>query len=423
MNRNGSLSRVGYSLLLLLCFLVPLGELTKLNVSALSGGGIAMLGPTTVLALSIIAIGVLSGQMFKVLGRNRLLFLPYIYAAVAIFASFLLSDFMATYGIYHGLFLVLYYSVALSVVSLMSSRSQVLVVLLVLMFSGTLMTALAVIDHHGIVDIPRVNERSFSIEAEDQGVRVKTLSGPFRSRSEYAAHICLILPISFVFALSKGCGIVFRSTAFACFLVMFYGVLIAGSRGLYLALMVFVPYVVLFIAPSRRVVNLFLAAVLFCSLIFLFSVFKPETFIAIASRFSSLSFDSIRYVDYDMIRIHAFTQTLSELLYRPWGVGITQVYIWGRYWDAHNVFTEFLRGAGVIGLLLGYFFFFPLVKRALRPRDIQVEVLLVASFLSFLAYNMAHSFWQTNVLWVCFGLYVAVISNPERPSISGKTLF
>ncbi|MAV39391.1 MAG: hypothetical protein CML12_02260 [Puniceicoccaceae bacterium] len=303
-------------------------------------------------------------------------------------------------------------SLMLYLIILNLSQKEMLNLVLSAALGMALMLFLSLIDYFGIYNIPLVNERSFSVKVEDQGLRIKTLSGPFRSRSEMSAFLSVILPVSFGYLFMPGTKKIPRFLICIALVMGIFCVIVGGSRTMYLALIGSFFYVAWNAIRKRYFGKIVIFIPFLIAGIAVILIRNTDYLFLFISRFGEMSYEKVFYSDGDMIRWYALVETAKELVFKPWGLGFTQFKYFGRFWDVHSIFTEFIRASGIIGIILLSLFGIKVFKKHVYASKRSPFVFVFFSgFIGFLIYNIGHSYWQVSVLWLFMGCYFIEVFN------------
>lgn len=411
------MQRIGFYLTCLLMFLVPLGYLTRPHqwgeTSSQAGRGV-----TTGVAILIIIVSLGSGRLFQALLQHMRFLALLLFGLLALVACLQVAPTDRGDAVSVAVQLVAYTLLCLSIISFDLTRPQMFWILRILSFSGVLMCFLALIDYFQIVSIPTMNDLYSVIKNEQEKTRIKSLSGPFRSRTEFAAHVAFILPVLVCASLEKSIPLAKRAPILIGAGIVGIACVVSGSRGLYLGIAASFFYIVLFNGQKKLFSYAIRLALIGGIATVGFAKWKPEIFAIIVHRVSTINPDQIQSSAADSVRLEAFKATVEGLMRRPYGYGFTQVYLvdYLRSFDAHSVYTEILRAAGPLGVVLVLFWAYPVLRRMVGPDDAALQLPIFGGIVSFAVYGLTHSPWSTNILWVMMGLAFLSLDKVRAPA-------
>lgn len=401
-----------------LCFMAPLGALSRFwstSEASVEAGLNLIPGPTTVIIVLMVAYGFLCQSVPRLIFRQKVWVLFFAFVGVTVFAAVFQLD--AMNGCIRSAMFSVYALLMLFIVNLGLNERQMLNAVLCAACGMLLMLSLSIIDYYNIANVPLVNLRSFSlsIEGAGEGVSMRSLSGPFRSRSELSAFLSVLIPPCLGCALLNGVSWWKRLIFIAAVGVGAFAVLVSASRAMYLALAVSLAYILFcFLKGGRhagRIVFISMLGVVAGGLVLLLN---RDYYLMMVGRLSDLSIEHISYAEGDMVRLYALEETLKEMVTKPWGMGFTQVVLMGRSWDVHSIFTEFIRAGGVIGMFIIVAFVVGVRKMARQAEANHLRFIFFSALVGCLVYNIAHSYWQVSVLWVLMGFYFTLLSRRRR---------
>ena len=160
-------------------------------------------------------------------------------------------------------------------------------------------------------------------------------------------------------------------------------------------------------------VLIFTIAGFFISLVLVFVY--SDIWIRFSSQLKTLMPQNLTARETDMGRFTLWRIALRHVLTRPFGVGFGSVQVSPGYFKTvHNVVVDLVHAGGVLALpflyVLGRRFFS--LSELMRANATQVPFYGV--MLSFFIYNLTHSQWGTNLLWLLMGLLIAVCRPANR---------
>lgn len=410
------LRRVSIYLLYILAFLAPLGALSRALTATsdiVSRGIFILPGPTTLIIVFLVAYGFISNAIPAYLNRVRIWVYPFIFTTIALAAGLFHPDYLN--ASIRSLMFMVYMLLMIYLIILNIQPKEMMNLILFASLGMTLMLFLSLIDYFGILNIPLINERSLSLSVEERGLRIKTLSGPFRSRSEMSAFLSVILPVSFGYLFLPGAKKIIRIVLSFALIMGIFSVVVGGSRAMYLALFGSFGYIIWNAIRSRQLGKITIFIPFVIGGIIAILIRNTDYLFLFFSRLGDISFEKIVYSEGDMIRWYAFVDTMKDLMIRPWGLGFTQFMKFGRYWDVHSVYTEFIRASGFIGIILLSIFSFKIFKKHLiYCKRSPFAYVFFSGFIGFLIYNIGHSYWQVSTLWIFMGCYFIELLNREN---------
>lgn len=401
-NSNMRLNRIIFYLILTISALAGTGNLLSRETE-----GFAMIGLTTFLSLLLIALCVLNLSRLIAFKEEKFLVISLAFGLYCMFTGLL--AYAPVPAAFRAFMFMLYALIMYGVYSSRLHEGQVKLLFLCagLGMSGVVLISLA--DFYGYVYIQGVNEISRSITAMDADYLLEagSLSGPFRSRTEFVTYISLIFPAALWFAIRPKSGVLYRLAFILTTGVLFMGAIAAGSRGFYLsvaAVLAFYGYLTVRSFDFRFIAWSIAGAILSLGLVFFL---KEDMFVRFLAQLKTLAPDEVMIHQGDSLRFQIWKAALLDVLYFPIGRGIGRVQAYpGVYLDSHNIFIEWIHAAGVVGV--GYVCYFCLriwgSIKLVRYNPILIP--LAASICSFFIFNMTHSQWGTGLFWIYMGLFL-----------------
>ena len=400
-------------LLYSLVFLAPLGALSRALTATpdmIKKGIFILPGPTTIIAVICVGYGLFSRASIQLIMRKQILLSFFIFAGIALVAGIFHVDYMN--ASIRAVMFVMYSLLMVFTIVICPDYQERLNLVFFTALGTIVMLSLSLIDYIGIYNIPLINERSISINIEELSTRFKTLSGPFRSRSELSAFLCVILPPCIAFLFLPKTNIIKRLCVMGAVLLIITAVIVSASRGMYLAVILSLLYIALNCIKVGYTGKLFyIMPILFIGIVGIL-IKSPDYLLMLVSRIGDLNFTDISYSESDMIRVYALQDTFKDVIFRPWGVGFTQFAKFGRLFDVHSIFTEFFRAAGFIGLGIILYFLIKIQKFNKLHKKSPFRFMFLSAFIGFLVYNIGHSYWQVTILWIFMGCYFCEILSP-----------
>ena len=223
-------------LLYSLVFLAPLGVLSRALTATpemVKKGIFILPGPTTIIAVLCVAYGLFSKASIGLIMRKKVLMCFFIFACIALIAGILHVDYMN--ASIRALMFIMYSLLMVFTIAIHPNYEEKINLIFFTALGTAVMLSLSLIDYIGIYNIPLINERSISINIEEFSTRFKTLSGPFRSRSELSAFLCVILPPCVVFLFVPKINTIKRLCVMGAVFLIITSVIVSASRGMYLA--------------------------------------------------------------------------------------------------------------------------------------------------------------------------------------------
>ena len=304
--------------------------------------GAIPIGLSTLLVLCVCGLGTLKPQFYQSFRKEPILLFGLLFVSGAMFGCFFSSYPLASF-VRASMFLV--FVLFAAAVSTIRFGPRYLTFLLACV-SGTVtsMVALSIIDYAGYVEIPHFNEiaRRISLsEYSDLVDELGSMSGPFRSRTELMSYVTLVLPITMWFSMGSAGSVLLRSYYLLNTVILLYGMVLAGSRGAYVATVAII-CVYMFILSYRfqikRVLTFTIAGV-FISLALVF--IYPEIWVRFSSQLKTLMPQNLTARETDMGRFTLWRIALQNVLTRPFGVGFGSVQVSPGYFrTVHNVVID-----------------------------------------------------------------------------------
>jgi O-antigen ligase len=271
----------------------------------------------------------------------------------------------------------------------------------------SILCILSVIDYLGFYEIIGFNERvSAMVDAEETGLVITDISGPYRQRSAFSANLSICFPIALFYVAKsekdKLLWILMSSILVGTTLLTF-------SRMVYLSLL----FTILFYS-WYRVFNLKFLISIFSIGMLLSVTLSATVRNAIYFGYKSLEgrFTEGGHHPGDTWRYDAYVITLNDLKSRPLGMGFSK--LWSpkmrRFANPHSLYTSYFRAGGfiaIIAFLLILFNAFLTIKIRIRSPEV---VPLICSVLSMMIYAVTHL--AISIIFWCFiGLIFSLKTN------------
>ncbi len=290
---------------------------------------------------------------------------------------------------------------------------------------GILISAgLTVVDFLGIIDVPRNNEEIISSRVGT--TVVEQAGGFFPRRSAMAA----IFSIGIAGVITIGLITLHWRAKLLWFLTGGLGLIclmLTHNRSALLSVILSVSAYVLIakrLRGARRVRILTLGVLVAFGIGVVMSVYFPQHLEVYAEKLGFFyGAGEVRQTDYG--RIVLFKVALTNLLSDPIGNGFTKIPLpGGIVKDSHNIVTEIVWSAGVLGVLFLIIFASLLYKRMARVKRrsvvLQHSIYLDAIFVgltSWLLHNMAHNSLNTGLAWIFFGIALSQTRVTNRQAV------
>lgn len=400
-------------LLYSLVFLAPLGVLSRALTATpemVKKGIFILPGPTTVIAVICVAYGLVTKASISFVMRKRIFLSFFVFAGIALGAGILHVD--AMNNVIRAAMFVMYSLLMVFTIVIYPNYKERFNLIFFTALGTSLMLVLSLVDYLGIYNIPLINERSISINIEELNTKFKTLCGPFRSRSELSAFLCVILPPCIASLFLPKTNLIKRLCILVAVFLIVTAVIVSASRGMYLAVILSFGYIILNAIRVGYTSKLFYILPIIILGIISILIKSPDYLLMLISRFGDLNITDIAHSESDMIRIYAFQDTFKDVTLRPWGIGFTGFEKFGRLWDVHSIFTEFFRAAGFIGVAIILNFIIKVQKFNKMHKKNPFRFMFLSAFIGFLVYNIGHSYWQVTILWIFMGCYFCEIFSP-----------
>ncbi len=395
-------TQVSYYLLITICALTPWAELLRWEV--LPEGRAGQRGVTTLLAILVIGIGLLSGKAIRaLLEQPHLLFYGgfVVLASLATLALLELRPAVLAASAYFG-----YWLLAVSVASLRLEGRRAVTLVLVFGFSTALMALVTLIDYFGIYRVPGFNEGLAYFRGRD--VLVRTLTGTFQLRTGFAVFMAAATPLCLAYL------IVHRPkfsplwvVCCAAFGVLLTASVVAYTRALYVAILLSFLYVASLVTRKKAgTLRLIfgLAALVTVSWLLLQLVVPREMEVVwgILERFHP---EYITRTRGDMVRWEALVNTINDLRRSPLGMGFTmyEAYAGRGLLEVHSIYVAHLRAGGYLGLLCTAVFMWPVLKAVVRRAPLGMMP-IYSSLVGLLVYGAMHETSSMLFAWVALGL-------------------
>ena len=402
-----------FGLLLTSAALSPWGHLLRLGRIE----GESALGATTVLAVLIIALGLMSRLTEKGFASYSVALFFLLFLIVGAVASAWASS--SDSGLWMAVLLAGYLLLALTVAGLRLDPPKVLLLMAVFAASTALMSLLSLIDYFGLLVLPVINEGSRSVVSLGSGQVITDLSGPFLRRTTLAVYLAMALPIAAGLMMSLEARTRQRLFWSGALIVLTLTVILTFSRMLLISVAAAAAYIAYatWLGSATQPLMRRGAAVggIVLLSVGLLASFQPQRFEAFAHRTQSLLPATIAANRDDLLRINALTQTWDDLSEAPFGLGFTRVDVAGqRGASVHSNVTMVLRAAGPLGFILVALFALPVFRRSLRICD-ATEFTLFAALISWAIYGLGHTTIATLFAWVMVGIGFSLVRSQARP--------
>lgn len=390
--------KIIYYLLLCLATFASTGSLLELY---------GPLGATTVLSLMLIGLSFFQRNYWEDFFGDRFFLIACVFAIYCGFLS-VFSYFPQRAGVSAAMFF-LYALIATAAYSIRLSGSRIQLLFLCASIGMAVVTILSVADFYGYIYVQSLNEVSRSITAVE-GVFLEetgSLSGPYRSRTEFVSYMSLVFPIALWFSVLPKVPLIPRLLFVGSAAIIFIGIVLAGSRGMYLS----VAFVALFYAYLNiKVMNLkfiVYSVITLCVILGVITFFAEGVFERLLAQFRTLAPDEVLYHSGDSLRFEIWKAALFDVLTFPIGKGFGSVETFpGTYINTHNIFIEWIHAGGIFGfILISYLIvrFYKCYKLIYCNANI---IPLLSSLASFFIFNLTHAQWGVNLFWVILGLFL-----------------
>jgi len=404
----------GFVILAITCVLSPWGELMRWEIIPESTLG--RRGIPTLFALVAILVSVLSLRFFRKLAERPRLLWYALFVLLATLAS--LPRMSPQSALILGGTALGYWLLAVAVASFALDDGKARALVMLYALSASAMALVTLIDNMGIVDFPSINEGMAYYQA--RAGLVKTVTGPFRLRTEYAVYLAVAWSALLAqLALRRPRNWALWLLCVAALAVVFLASVVAYTRSLYLVIVFSLLYLATVVVKTRRIQIVVTTVLVIVGLIILAQQLMPAQFAVVEEFITRYTPEYITRTRGDMVRVEALVKTLEDLRDSPLGMGFTLTEIYGGrgYLDTHSIYTEHLRQGGFIGLLFVALFIWPVFKAIARRSPAQLLPVLTASA-GWLVYGLFLGTQSMLFGWVLIGLIYGAM---EHSSVAVRT--
>lgn len=416
--------RHGRMLVYAYAFFAPLGTLSKIGSEHTSLGlSTACLALLILLRAPAVFHRILSHPVFF------WLLLLMVYAG---FSSYSLAFTIYTeevVGAYRNLVtLVLYIVFAAAISTLDWTTVRLAMVARCLAAGMGISCALTLVDHFGVIDVPRVNEHTAVTTVGE--VSVSQAHGPFNHRTSMAIYMAVSIPF-FLLINNAGLGRPTRILLWGTILIASLVLLLSHNRAAPIAMALAcgwfyvrnglrVPIVVLkslfVLIPLVIVVELFVPRV--AEVYKMTIAASPLAFVVphVAAR-TDASLMAVH--DSDAMRLVLLREALRAVRENPFGTGFSHIYTMDYGWmDPHSIFTSLLVASGIFSIpwLLGFILrIYTTYRNAARLTSQRIALGAIStSLLALTLVALMHTAIYIGVAWMFLGLLISLESNAHR---------
>jgi hypothetical protein len=406
-------ARFGFYLLVLIALISPWGSVFRGDVDLV---GLVNRGVTTMLALGVIIISLVTFKFAAAIGSR-----PRVLAYAAFLALGMLAGVVQnkslTETLSGGINVGGYWLLMVAVMSLHLSKEKGNTFAVLFSISTTGMALVSLIDYFHIVNVPGFNEavsNTFLVDRTKSFTEVgRSLSGPFHSRSILGPYLALAWPVPLIQLvqgkLKNPLKVAFWSSALV---ILTLALVLSYTRALYLTVIAVGLYA-FYVSDRRKVFRILLIVVpLFAAFFVVVAHRLPHEINVLMVRITSLG-SSDAAASGAFWRLGGFMTTVNDLLQNPQGMGFTKIEIAGAHLNVHSIFTDHLRPAGLVGLVLVAVFIWPMLRLIVRRHKPAETTLLCAALLGVLAYGLSHSTHNMLMGWVVIGLLYHLSTQPD----------
>ncbi|MBU0717126.1 MAG: hypothetical protein KJ749_02670, partial [Planctomycetes bacterium] len=308
-----------------------------------------------------------------------------------------------------------YWILMVAVMSLHLNKEKSHSVIAIYALSTAAMSCVSLIDYFHVVDVPRFNEvyAEFLLDPKTSMKVGTSITGPFVSRSFLGPYLALAWPVPLMELIHGRSKNPLKIALWAgALVVLTLTIMLDYSRALYLTIG-FAGLYALYTTDLRKMLRILLVVVPLFAIFSMVVMHKfPHEVEVLVSRVTSLGSGSATESGV-FWRVETLEKTVNELLGNPQGMGFTKVVVGEARLEMHSIFTEHLRPAGLLGLLLVALFMWPVLRSMIRRRVPMETMVLCAALLGALAYGLAHSTQNMLVGWVVIGLLYYLSSQPN----------
>lgn len=407
------------ALFMVYLFLAPLGNVARFSTAE------AGYGATTVLLLAVVGFKLIPN--LRVLRRDKLLFSLAILTAWMGVVSFVTPNMLA--GLAGAFGFALYVLFACAAYRINWNSVALHRLLMSFVFGGFVCSLFTIVDFFGIVDIPRFNEGAGLYTSTSLG-SVLQASGPFPRRSALATYFALLIPLSvqltrYVKPMRTTHRLICESTAVMASITLLLTHNRAGLIGAWIA----VALISLVTAQSPGKFFRLLAAGITVAAIggWVLVTYFPAQLIVYEAllKIGDMKIEGYYVEGSDQIRLNLFLHAIRSLAANPLGNGYTLVRGLAGHpnADAHNIATQIIWAAGVVGI--GWLVFFVVVivrrlrrlvsKEALRDPTLRYGIVIASGLFGWAITGMMHQILGTGVAWLLAGALIKLTRG--RPAV------
>lgn len=410
------------ALFMVYMFLAPLGNVARFSTAE------AGYGATTVLLLAVVAFKFFPN--LRVLRRDKLLFSLAILTAWMVVVSFVTPNVLA--GVTGAVGFALYVLFACAAYRINWNSATLHRLLMSFVLGGFVCSLFTIVDFFGIVDIPRFNEGTGLYTSTSLG-SVLQASGPFPRRSALATYFALLIPLSaqltrYIKPLRTSHRLICASTAVMASITLLLTHNRAGLLGAWIA----VALISLVTAQSpARFFRLVAAGVAVAAIgVWILVTYFPAQLMVYEAllKIGDMKIEGYYVEGSDEIRLALFLHAIGSLAANPVGNGYTLVSGLPGHpsADAHNIATQIIWAAGVVGI--GWLVFFSAVivrrlrrlvsKESLRDPTLRYGIVIASGLFGWAITGMMHQILGTGVAWLLAGTLIKLSKGrlPARPA-------
>jgi hypothetical protein len=394
-------------------FLIPLGSIVKF------GSEEGALGASTIVLVLVLTASIKVGvsSMF----RNETFLFLLLLILWMIFASFFSYDPYVT--VKNSLSLILYLLAAAVAYNILKSEARVFWLLFSFCLGGLISGSLTIIDFFGYYDIPGVNEEAIGTRTELGSILQAT--GPFARRSSLSVYFTMIITVGILFAvLQTGYSNSVRFYFFYSAIICLFALLLTHNRSGMITSFV-VPFLVLFFISKSifTKIKYILFAVFFAIVALqILHTFFPDVWYAYQAllQIGNVASTDVHLADSDQVRFELFLYSITSIFSNPFGFGYGLMFgiveFENGIVDPHNIVTQVIWGAGLVGAILLMLIGWRImgILRKLYIRRVEVIgsggaiIIVFGGLISFFSIGMMHTVISTGIAWIFLGLFLSL---------------
>lgn len=357
------------------------------------------------ITICIILYSIINTKIIKGLPKNYYLAgAIFLFISSTFIGSLFARDISSSLDTWARISLYLVFCYVLS--SYLFKRKTIYFLLMILVFSYSVLCALSLLDYFSYLEIPGFNEGTFELFGDGE-VAIRDISGPYHTRSQFSGNLAIILPLPLGFVIVSKNKLIWGVFS----LIVLLTTLVTFSRGIYVSLTFSLFYLVVMGIVSVKQL---------CKTVLIIFIISLTLFSEQVVNIIALGYDLIFERFYsigeghagDTWRIDAFVITLFDLRSYPLGMGFNKIWApnYGEWLNPHNILTNYLRGGGVVGLLSMVTIY--LRSMTFKRKTDTIIIILSSGVFSLLVYGLTHEITGSVILWSFVGILHSLKANP-----------